>query len=263
MLTEEQRLRRYGKIGASFVPALMYGNETVIINEWMRLVEHPDYKEPDFSDDWLVQFGSYIEDFCLNWHARKTGFPLVHRGQWVNHPEFSHIGCTLDAYRVADKCVIDCKARIGFQPIDEIRAYYCAQLVVQKACLKADKAALLIVHGGAEPREYEASWDAEYEAQVWERLAWFWSRVESMQPPCALPAVKGQVPAIRVVDMSGSNAWAAYAANWLGNKEARDCFERAAKELKSLIEPDVAKAFGHGICATRSRAGALSIKDAR
>lgn len=263
MLTEEQRLRRYGKVTASFLPYLMAGDEGKILSEWMRLVDHPEYKEEDLSANWAVQFGSYIEDFALNWHARRTGQPLVHRGTWMNHPELSHVGCTLDAYRVSDKTVIDNKALMRWSNLDDRRAFYCAQLVVQKACVKAEKAALLIVHGGDEPAEYEASWDEEYEAEVWERVRWFWQRVETLQAPCAIPAAKAPVPAIRIVDMNGRNEWAAYAANWLGNKEARDCFERAAKELKAMIEPDVAKAYGHGICATRSRAGALSIKDAR
>jgi hypothetical protein len=260
MLTDEQKRLREGKVGASFVPWLMAGDEKKIGREWQRLVGHPDYVEEDFSGEWIVQFGNYIEPFALDWHERKTGHPLTLRGEWAQHSEYPWLGTTLDAWREYDSTVIDCKARIGFQPIDEVRAFYAAQLVVQRACLGADRAALLIVHGGAEPREFEAAWDAGYEAQVWERLHWFWGRVESLQPPCALPMVRGPVPAVRTVDMTGRNEWAAYAANWLNTKEAADCFNRAAKSLKELVEPDVQKAFGHGICASRSRAGAISIK---
>jgi hypothetical protein len=54
--------------------------------------------------------------------------------------------------------------------------------------------------------------------------------------------------------------WGSYAANWLNTQEAAACFNRAAKSLKELVEPDVQKAFGHGICASRSKAGAISIK---
>lgn len=263
MLTEEQRLRRYGKIGASFVPALMAGDSQRIGEEWMRLVDHPDYKEPDFSDDWLVQLGSYAEDFTLNWHARKTGQPLVHRGQWMDHPDLAYIGCTLDAYRAVDRMVLDCKWRIGFQPVDEARAYYCGQLVVQKACVKAHKAGLLIVHGGAEPREYEAEWSDDYERQVWERVAWFWGRVETLQAPCEIPGIKAPVPAIKEYDMAGNNEWGALADNWLTNKGAYECFNRAAKGLKEMVPADAARAFGHGITASRNKAGSLSIKETR
>jgi predicted phage-related endonuclease len=262
MLTEEQRQRRYGKVGASFVPYLMAGDEAKILTEWMRLVDHPDYKEEDLSDNWPVQFGSYIEDFALNWHARKTGQPLVHRGKWMPHPDLGHVGCTLDAYRVADRTVVDCKAPGRWRKLEDVIAFYPGQMVVQKACLKAARAALLVVHGGDEPVECEMTWDEAFEAEVWDRLRWFWQRVETLQAPAAIPAAKAAVPAVRVVDMTGSNEWASYAHNWLTSKEAADCFNRAAKGLKALIEDDVMKAYGHGIYATRSRAGALSIKAA-
>jgi predicted phage-related endonuclease len=261
MLTDEQRARRAGKVTASFVPALMAGDERRMLAEWMRLVDHPDYVEEDLSENWSVEFGSYIEPFALDWHVQRTGYPLTLRGDWVWHSEHSWLGATLDAWREHDSTVIDCKAPGAYRNLDEVRAYYAPQLLVQRACLNADRAALLIVHGGAEPVEYEATWDAAYEAQVWERIHWFWQRVETLQPPCAIPAVKGPVPAIRTVDMTGSNAWAQGAAEWLGHQAAAGRFNDSVKILKSLIEPDVMKAFGHGISATRSRAGAISIKE--
>jgi len=260
MLTDEQKRLREGKVGASFVPYLMAGQEDRIRREWMRLVEHPDYAEEDLSAVWAPSFGAYVEPFALDWHERKTGHPLTLRGQWVQHAEHPWLGATLDAWREHDNTVVDAKAPLRWSKLEDVRAYYVGQLVVQRACLDAERAALLIVHGGDEPVEFEAVWDAGYEAQVWERLHWFWGRVESLQPPCKLPGVKGPVPAVRTVDMTGRNEWAAYAANWLDTQEAAACFNRAAKSLKELVEPDVQKAFGHGICASRSRAGAISIK---
>ena len=262
MLTEEQKRLREGKLGASFVPYLMAGDEAKIRREWMRLVDHPDYVEEDLSGVWAPSFGAYVEPFALDWHERKTGHALTLRGHWVQHSEYPWLGATLDAWREHDSTVVDCKAPLKWSKLDDVRAFYVGQLVVQRACINAERAALLVVHGGDEPVEFAATWDAEYEAQVWERVHWFWGRVESLQPPCRLPRVQGPVPAIRTVDMTGNNMWAAYAANWLGNKDAADCFNRAAKTLKELIEPDVQKAFGHGICASRSKAGAISIKAA-
>lgn len=261
MLTAEQAAKRRGKIGASFVPYLMAGSEDKIRSEWMRLVEHPDYVEEDFSTNWPVQFGSFIENFALDWHQMKTGQALTRRGEWIEHP-CGYVGCTLDAYREADRCVIDNKAPGRWRVLDDVLAFYPGQLVVQRACMQAERASLLIVHGGDEPTEYPISWDAEYEDEVWRRIGWFWACVENLQPPYKLPPAKSLVPAVRVVDMTGNNSWADFAQTWLGNKEAYAAFNVAAKGVKSLVEDDVAKAFGHGICATRSRAGALTIKAA-
>lgn len=260
-LTAEQKAKRDGKIGASFVPALMAGTTDRILNEWMRLVDHPDYAEEDFSGNWPVQLGNYLEPFALNWVEKKTGQVLTLRGDWCPHPELEYLGATLDAYRAAEKKVLDVKVMHAYRIIDDSKLYYAGQLVVQRSCISAQKAGLLIVHGGTEVQEHEISWDNEYEQQVFERIKWFWSRVDTLQPPSEIPAVKGNMPAIRVVDMSRSNTWCHEAGIWVANKEAASKFNGAAKNIKGLLDADVGKAFGAGIVATRNRAGAISIKE--
>jgi predicted phage-related endonuclease len=261
MLSAEQKRRREGKIGASFVPWLMAGNEEKMRREWMRLVEHPDYVEDDLSRDWGPSFGGYIEPFALDWHEAKTGLPLTRRGEWVEHPQFPYVGCTLDSYREADHCVVDCKVLSRWANLDEQRAFYTPQLLVQCRSVRAQLASLLIVYGGEEPAEYPAGWDQEYEALVWDRVQWFWERVESLQPPVALPEVKGSVPPVKAYDMGSSNAWAAQAGLWLATKAPAANFASAAKELKGLTPPDAARAYGHGVAVSRSKAGALSIRE--
>jgi len=260
MLTPEQQKLREGRITASFIPALMAGDEQKILSEWMRIVEHPDYVAEDLSGVWPVRFGSFIEAFALDWHQMKTGQALTHRGLWVPHPQFPHVGSTLDAYRTDDDSVIDCKAPGRWRKLEDVIDYYPGQLVVQRACTQARRAALLVVHGGDEPKEYEVGWDDAYEGEVWSRIDWFWQRVESLQPPCAIPAAKVPVPAVRQVDMQGSNEWATFAHGWLVTRDAAKTNAEAAKALKGMVEEDVAKAFGHGVLVTRSRAGALTIK---
>lgn len=260
MLTEEQHRARSGKMGASFIPALMAGDETRIAQEWMRLVDHPDYQPEDLSHTWPVIMGNLVETPALDHHEWKTGHPLTRRGEWAPHPELNYLGCTLDAWREADRTVIDCKWMGRRRPFDEARQYYTGQLVVQRGCTQANRSVLLIVYGGDEPAEYEASWDEAYEREVWERIAWFWSRVETLQPPVALPEVKAPVPAIREVCMDGNNAWGSAAGDWLANKNAAAVFEASKKALKALIEPDVARAYGHGVIATRSKGGAIGFR---
>jgi hypothetical protein len=269
MLTPEQQEARRGKIGASFGPKLMAGDEEAIGREWMRLVEHPDYKELDLSEKWGPAFGSYIEPFCLDWHERVSGYALTDRGVWVDHPELAYVGCTLDAYRCTgggrypSNTCLDAKQWSRWASVESCIETYPAQLVIQQGCTRAEAAALLICHGGDEPVEYPVLWPEEYEAEVWRRLQWFWDRVETLQPPCKLPGIKQPlINAARIVDMGQSNIWAEYAAMWLENREAADLFKEATKGIKELVEPDVVKAFGHGICATRSKAGALTIKGA-
>lgn len=264
MLTEEQWAKREGHITASFLPYLMAGDEKRMVAEWMRLVDHPDYVREDLSTFWAPSLGSYLEPFMLDWHERKTAQPLTRRGEWIEHPQFPYVGCTLDAFRESDHCVVDCKVLSRWTNLDEQRAFYTPQLLVQCRSMRAQLASLLIVYGGEEPQEYPAGWDQEYERAVWERVQWFWARVESLQAPCALPVVKGSVPAVKAYDMmatASANAWGSWAAQWLGNRDGAALFNESATELKHLVPPDAVKAYGAGLQVSRSKAGALTIRE--
>lgn len=263
-LTPEQQERRQGKVTASFAPKLMAGDEEAIGREWMRLVEHPGWKELDLTTSWGPSFGGYIEPFCLDWHERVTGKPLTDRGVFVQHPEMGHVGATIDAYRCADNTVIDNKFWSRWSSLENCLETYPAQLVVQAACTRAERSALLICHGGEEPAEHQVTWDEDYEAELWRRVAWFWNCVETLQPPCKLPGVKPPVVnAVRVISMEGNNEWAIFAHEWLVCRSQAQRFKTAEKDLKTLVEPDVQRAFGHGIQITRSKAGSLSIKETK
>jgi hypothetical protein len=64
--------------------------------------------------------------------------------------------------------------------------------------------------------------------------------------------------AIRVVEMSSSNSWAEFAATYCRTRPAFLEHEKAKAELKALIPEDAKEAFGHGVRAKRSKAGAVS-----
>ena len=64
--------------------------------------------------------------------------------------------------------------------------------------------------------------------------------------------------AVRIVDMSSSNSWAELATIYCETRPAFLQHENAKAELKLLIPEDAKEAFGHGIRAKRSKAGAVS-----
>ena len=258
-LSEEQLRLRDGKITASFLPALMAGDETRIVSEWKRLVGDPSYVADNLDDIWAVQLGSWIEPFALDWHQKKTGRALTRRGEVVTHPNWPHVSCTLDAYRADDAFVLDVKAIGAYRKLDEVCAYYAPQIVIQKACLQAKGGALLIVHGGAEPVEHPIEVTPEYDAQVWERVDWFWACVETLTPPIEAQPITAPVLAVKEYDMRESNMWAEDAALWLENHPAAKRFASAEKELKAAVPADAARCFGHGVIVKRDRAGRLSI----
>ena len=83
--------------------------------------------------------------------------------------------------------------------------------------------------------------------------------VESGEPPrlFGVEPPKPRIQAVRIVDMSGSNAWAAFAGIFARTQAAYLEHEQAKTELKGLM-PDAKEAVGHGIRAKRSKSGAVS-----
>jgi hypothetical protein len=88
----------------------------------------------------------------------------------------------------------------------------------------------------------------------------FWRCVENGESP-RLFGVEPPAPrieAVRIVDMSASNAWAEFAAVFSRTRSAHLEHEQAKAELKSLMPADAKEATGNGIRAKRSKSGAVS-----
>ncbi len=60
--------------------------------------------------------------------------------------------------------------------------------------------------------------------------------------------------------MSGSNAWAEWAALYCRTRAAYLQHEAAKAELKALMPEDAREAVGHGVRAKRSKSGAISFE---
>jgi len=271
LLTAAQQAAREGKITASFVPVLMFGNERPdgdrkIYNEWLKLIGDPSYAPENLDDNWPVQWGSYGEPFIIKWHERTTGHPLTRRGEVVTHPHRPYVSCTLDCFRAFDSTVLDCKVSGSFIPLDDILAYYTPQLIVQRACVQCEHAGLLLVHGSAAPHEYDLVIDADYEQVVWKRVDQFWQCVLDLKPPVSFPRVVPPSEWISV-DLDSDAArfnWAPemieLLTTWEEHHDGAKTFEKCRDDIKKLLPNDVGKLSWGSVCISRNRANAVSIK---
>ena len=66
---------------------------------------------------------------------------------------------------------------------------------------------------------------------------------------------KPRIEAVRIVDMSSSNAWAELAGIFARTRAAHLQHEQAKAELKCLMPEDAKEAIGQGIRARRSKSG--------
>lgn len=256
MLTPDQIAERRKGIGASDAAKIVAG-------EWHKLwLEKTGRAEAeDLSAVWSVQLGSHTESLNLDWYELKTGKKVSNRGLLVMR-DGSPLRCNLDGMD-ADGVLIEAKHVNGYSKMDDVRARYTPQCQHQMIVCEARKAILTVIIGASEPVLEEIEYDEFWATEYVEMCKEFWGFVERDEEPA-----KGKVMEIapiaadkmREVDMTGSNAWASAAADFISFEANAKLFEASKKDLKNMIEPDVGKATGHGLIASRSKAGAISFK---
>jgi hypothetical protein len=84
--------------------------------------------------------------------------------------------------------------------------------------------------------------------------------VESGEPPhlFGIEPPRARIEAVRIVDMSETNAWTEFSNVFRRTRDAYLEHENAKAELKGLMPEDAKEAIGHGIRAKRSKSGAVS-----
>lgn len=259
-LTERQKIARKGKITASRVGILMSGSNEAIYDLWLELTGDPSYEPPDYSNVWAVQLGNATEQFHLNWIERTLG-PIVERGKSHQHPDVPWALATLDGWVEKDGIAIEAKHVGGFEPMSAIIERYMPQMHWTMYCTDTDEIAFSVIMGAKEPKPQIIKRNMPYLSELIARATEFIDHVHNLTEPVDNPYVKPPKPVFsRVVDMTGSNAWAEAAAVWLEHKMAHEFYEDAAKQIKKLVPADAKEAFGYDIRVTRNKAGSLSIK---
>ena len=119
---------------------------------------------------------------------------------------------------------------------------------------------LSVITGGGKWVEIKTHADPLYQHLIVTAERKFWRCVESGEPPTlfGVEPPKPRIEAVRIVDMSSSNAWAEFAAIFSQTRPAYLEHEQAKAELKSLLPEDAQQAIGHGVRAKRSKSGAIS-----
>jgi predicted phage-related endonuclease len=137
---------------------------------------------------------------------------------------------------------------------------YMPQLQHNMWVVAATSAVLSVITGGGKWVEIKTHADPLYQHLIFTAERKFWRCVESGETPrlFGVQPPKPRIEAIRIVDMTASNAWAEFAAIFSQTRAAQQEHEQAKAELKSLMPEDAKEATGHGIRAKRSKSGAVS-----
>lgn len=237
----------------------------VMAGDWLPLWSektgraHPD----DLSRNLAVIMGTWTEALNRFWYTQETGWGVAEQLRAIASATHPFMLANLDGINYHARAVFEAKHVNAFTKDDEVVTRYFWQLQHYLAVTGFPTAHLSVFFGNAKWAYFEVARDDAAIADLIAREAEFWGYVERDEPPPAVDAAPPVIiafDAMREVDMTGRNEWAAHAADWLANRDAAKAFEGATKAIKDLIEADVKKASGHGIVASKTKAGSITIK---
>lgn len=247
-------------IGGSDANIILSGDGERIVRLWQE--KRGEAEPEDLSGKLSVVLGSWTEELNRQWYQALSGNRVVEPGKMLTCGTYRWRKCTLDGVVERTGAVFEAKHTNAFVKTGEVLERYMPQLQHNMAVSGADRAILSVIFGNAKYEMFEVATDWLYQLDLLNAEKAFWNAVLSGEPPVALspPPVPRPV-ATRELRLDGNNAWASAAVDWLENDKAAKTHAAACKTIKALIDDDVARAFGHGIEARRSKSGAISIRE--
>jgi predicted phage-related endonuclease len=265
MTEDEQKTLRWSDrrafIGGSDARIIMSDDERALVRLWHE--KRGEVDPEDLSDNLVVQLGAATEELNRRWFERNTDQVVIDIQRRVQHPVLRWMTATLDGMVEATGAVFEAKFMLPWSFSEEAAAKrHMAQLQHNMWVTNARLSALSIITGGGKWVEIEIAADPLYQHLLLTAEKKFWRCVESGEPPrlFGVESPRPRIAAVRMVDMSASNAWAEFAAIFRTTRGAFLEHERAKTELKGLMPEDAKEAFGHGVRAKRSKSGAISFE---
>ena len=250
--------RRY-YIGGSDARIIMGSDEATLLRLWRE--KRGEAEPEDLSGNLIVRLGTVTEDLNRSWYEAQTGKVITDVQRRIRHPVRRWMGATLDG-RVKDSgAVFEAKFMLPWYFSEEAAAQkYMPQLQHNMWVVAAKSAVLSVITGGGKWAEIKAHADPLYQHLIITAERKFWRCVESGEPPrlFGVEPPRPRIEAVRIVDMTSSNAWAEFAGVFARTHAAHAEHEQAKTELKALVPPDAMQAIGHGLRAKRSKSGSVS-----
>jgi predicted phage-related endonuclease len=246
-------------VGGSDARIIMGSDEAALTRLWREKRGESD--PPDLSGELPVQLGLATEALNRRWFERNTGQTVTDVQRHIRHPVARWMGATLDGRIVGTGAVFEAKFMLPWSFSEEIAAEkYMPQLQHNMWVANAKASALSVITGGGKWVEIGIPADSLYQHLLLTAEKKFWRCVETGEPPrlFGVEPPRPKIAAVRIVDMTTSNAWAELAGLFRSTRQAYQDHERAKAELKALLPEDTKEAIGHGLRARRAKNGAVS-----
>jgi predicted phage-related endonuclease len=258
-MNKPQPVSRRDFVGGSDARIIMGRDEQALLRLWREKRGEADPE--DLSRNLIVQLGKATVN--REWFQAATGQLVTDIQKHIRHPGLLWMGATLDGRVQASGAVFESKFMLPWSFSEEAAVQkYAAQLQHNMFVVAGRTAALSIITGGGRWVEIKTNADPLYQHRVDTAERKFWRCVETGERPTLFGAdpPKPRIEAVRIVDMSSSNAWAELAAVFIRTRAAHHEHETARDELRSLVPADARQAIGHRLRAKRSKSGAISFE---
>jgi hypothetical protein len=246
-------------IGGSDARIIMGDDEANLVRLWRE--KRGEVEPEDLNDNLIVQLGRVTEDLNRRWYERNTGHAIKHVQRRMQHPVNKWMAATLDGTVESTGAVFEAKFMLPWTFTEEAAAEkHMAQLQHNMWVANARSSVLSIITGGGKWVELTLHADPLYQHLLLTAEKNFWRCVQNGEPPRLFGAEppRPRLEAVRIVDMSASNAWAEFAGIYRRTRPAFVEHDGAKAELKRLVPEDAKEATGHGLRAKRSKSGAIS-----
>jgi predicted phage-related endonuclease len=255
---EFRNLRR-SFIGGSDARIVMGSDEAALIRLWQE--KRGEAEPRDLSGNLIVQLGIATEKLNRRWYEANTGQVVTDIQKRIRHPAIRWMAATLDGRLRESGAVFEAKFMLPWSFSEEAAAEkYMPQLQHNMWVVATRNAVLSVITGGGKWGEIKIHADPLYQHLILTAERKFWRCVESGEAPTlfGVEPPKPRIEAVRIVNMSSSNAWAEFAGIFARTRAAFTEHEEAKTELKRLMPEDAKEAIGHGVRARRSKSGAVS-----
>src|SRR6202043_3873287 len=246
-------------IGGSDARIIMGDDEATLVRLWRE--KRGGGGPGGLSGNLIVPLGTVTEGLNRRWYERNTGHAIRDVQRWMQHPVNKWMAATLDGLVDPGGAVFEAKFMLPWTFSEEAAAEkHMAQLQHNMWVANAKSAVLSIITGGGKWVELTIHADPLYQHLLLTAEKKFWRCVETGEVPrlFGVEPPRPRIEAVRVVDMSSSNAWAEFAGSFRRTRSAFLAHEKTKAELKSLMPEDAKEAVGHGVRAKRSKSGAVS-----
>ena len=198
-------------IGGSDARIIMGADEAALLRLWRE--KRGEAEPEDLSGNLIVQLG-LVTGPSIGAGTSATPAKRSNVQHRLRHPVIRWMGATLDGMVEGTGAVFEAKFMLPWSFSEEAAAEkHMAQLQHNMWVTNATAAVLSIITGGGKWVEITIPADPLYQHLLFTAEKKFWRCVESGEPPrlFGVEPPRPRIEAVRMVDMSSSNAWAEFA----------------------------------------------------